>query len=160
METKRAVRCKNCGHVWESPAKPENITAGKIECKKCKCTDIQDNYTPSPEQAETLAAKPSVAPPLKSKVDLEVEAEKIRKAAVDKANKEVADKAARDKIILSNIPLTNEERDFLVSTAAKMNKGRKVDQPSPAEILKYSKLIERENVTSENKSDVPGSDGT
>lgn len=40
MATK--VKCKECGHEWESQAKHDNIDAGKITCKSedCESTDI------------------------------------------------------------------------------------------------------------------------
>ncbi len=83
---------------------------------------------------------------VKSKKQLEEEADKARKAAVDAANKKKVEDATEKESKLANIPLSDEERAFIADIRPKMNKGRKVEQPSPAEILRYSRLIKREQV--------------
>jgi hypothetical protein len=80
------------------------------------------------------------------KKDIEEKADKARKAKVDAKNKSDADKAKADEDKLANTPLTQEEKDFIAEIGPKMNEGRKIMQPSPAEILRYSKLIKRKDV--------------
>lgn len=40
---KRTLECVSCGFSWQSTAKPENVAAGKIKCKKCDSTSLTDN---------------------------------------------------------------------------------------------------------------------
>lgn len=82
----------------------------------------------------------------KSKVELEKEADRIRKAEVDAHNKKVAEKARTEAEKMANIPLTDEERAFIAEIEPKMKEGRKIMQPSSAQILRYSKLIKRKDV--------------
>lgn len=92
-------------------------------------------------------AKAPKAPPAKSKKQIEEEADKARKAKVDARNKKRAEAAAKKEAEDANIPLNAEEKDFIARIAPKMNEGRAVNQPSPAEILRYSQLIKRKDVT-------------
>ena len=84
--------------------------------------------------------------PVKSKEELEKEADIARKAAVDAANKAslqaVEDKATE----LANTPLSAEERAFIARVRPMMNQGRRDLQPSPADITIYSRLLPREHV--------------
>jgi len=84
--------------------------------------------------------------PAKSKVEIEAEADKARKAQVDATNKKKAKAAAEQEAKNANVPLNDEEKAFIARIAPKMNEGRMVMQPSPAEILRYSQLIKRKDV--------------
>ena len=80
---------------------------------------------------------------------IEEAAEKARKAHVDAENRKKAlrEKAAEE--VLANTPLTDEEKAFIAKTTPKLKEGRAIMQPSPAEILRYSKLVKRKNVKGE-----------
>lgn len=79
----------------------------------------------------------------KGKRQIEDDAEKARKVAVDKANeKNAADKAAKAAAD-AKVPLTDAEKEFMVYIEPKLNKGRMIDQPSSAEMLRYSQLKTR-----------------
>ncbi len=56
MAAKRQVKCRDteCGRVWDSTAKPENL-----KCKDCKGTDIEDNYV-DPDAPDTKPKEPEV----------------------------------------------------------------------------------------------------
>lgn len=82
----------------------------------------------------------------KSKKQIEDEVDKARKAKVDADNKKTAAKAKADEDKLAKTPLNEEELAFIKEIKPKMNEGRKIAQPSPAEILRYSKLIKRKGV--------------
>ncbi len=60
MASKRTLECVSCGHSWQSTAKPENVAAGKIKCKKCRSTSLTDN--PSANDLGADKAKPEEAP--------------------------------------------------------------------------------------------------
>ena len=83
----------------------------------------------------------------KGKKQIQSEAEIARKKAVDVKNQQAAanDKANTDK--LANTPLTAEELAFCQEIEPKMNKGRRDERPCPADILRYSKLKGRIDVT-------------
>lgn len=98
-------------------------------------------------------AKPPKAPPKappkvppKSKQQIEEEADKARKAKVDATNKKRAEDAAEQEAKTACVLLNDEELAFIARIAPMMNKGRMVDQPSPAEILRYSQLKKREGI--------------
>ena len=82
----------------------------------------------------------------KSKVEIEAEADKARRAKVDAANrrkiKEEADKVAA----AAQTPLNEEEKAFIARVGPMMNEGRAARQPSSAEITRYSQLIPRKDV--------------
>lgn len=80
------------------------------------------------------------------KKEIEEKADKARKAKVDEANKKVAAKAEAEKDRLAKTPLNAEELAFIARIAPKMNEGRKIAQPSPAEIQRYARLITRKDV--------------
>ena len=80
------------------------------------------------------------------KKEIEDKADKARKAKVDAKNKEAATKAKAEEDKLAKTPLTDEERAFIAEIAPKMNEGRKIAQPSPAEIQRYARLIKRKDV--------------
>ena len=84
---------------------------------------------------------------MSGKKEIEDKADKARKAKVDKANQAAATKAKADEDKLAKTPLNAEELAFIAEIAPKMNEGRKIAQPSSAEILRYSKLIKRKDVT-------------
>ncbi|MEE9354788.1 MAG: hypothetical protein V3U75_04285 [Methylococcaceae bacterium] len=86
------------------------------------------------------------APPAKGKEQIEKEADGARKKKVDADNKKTAEKAKAEEDALAETPLTGEERAFIAEIDPKMNEGRKIAQPSPAEILRYSRLIKRKDV--------------
>jgi hypothetical protein len=133
------VKCKACEHVWDSKAKSENITAGKINCKQCQETDL-----------EILEVTPPVPPPGKGIEQLQNEGDEARRGQVDKKN---TDDAAREDAALKELegkPLTGEERAFCEKIAAKMNCGRPVEAPSAADVLRYSKLKGRLEVKDES----------
>ena len=81
-----------------------------------------------------------------SKEELEKKADIARKAKVDADNKKRAEDEAAAEAALANTPLTDEEKAFIARIRPKMNLGRPVDQPSPAEIQRYSRLLKREKV--------------
>lgn len=81
-----------------------------------------------------------------SKEELEKKADIARKAKVDADNKKRAAEAAEAEAKLANTPLNDEERAFIARIRPMMNKGRPVEQPSPAEITRYSRLIKREKI--------------
>lgn len=80
------------------------------------------------------------------KKEIEDKADKARKAKVDADNKKRAAiaKAAEEK--LAKTPLNAEELAFMARIGPKMNEGRRIAQPSSAEILRYSKLVKRKGV--------------
>lgn len=82
----------------------------------------------------------------KGKKQIEDEADKARKKAVDEANKLAAKERAAEEAKLAQAPLNDEEKAFVAKVRPKMNEGRKGAQPSPADILRYSQLIKREGV--------------
>lgn len=84
--------------------------------------------------------------PVKSKEQLEKEADIARKMAVDEENKAAAAKAKKEEDALANTPLNDEEKAFIAEVAPKMNEGRKLAMPSSADILRYSKLLKRKDV--------------
>lgn len=131
MAEKRTVKCNGCGNEWESQAKPKNL-----KCKKCGGTDIQESIAPK------------VTPPIpeKSKEQLEHEADVARRVAVDAKNNKDATEKALEEDRLANIPLNDEEKAFIAEIEPKMNEGRKIMRPSPADILRYSQLIKRKDV--------------
>lgn len=92
------------------------------------------------------AARAPKAAPVKSKKELENIADKARKAGVDADNKKRAAAAAKKEAEDAGVPLNAEEKAFIARIAPKMNEGRMVMQPSPAEILRYSQLIKRRDV--------------
>jgi len=81
-----------------------------------------------------------------SKTDSEVTADKVRKEQVDRANLKMAKEIERKQASLANIPLNDEERAFIARIALGMKKTRAIEQPSPAEITRYSQLIKRKDV--------------
>lgn len=96
-----------------------------------------------------MAANPSIQDRkvnMPGKKEAEDKADKARKAKVDKANTEAAAKAKSEQDKLASTPLTTEERAFITRIAPLMNEGRKIMQPSAADILRYSKLIKRKDV--------------
>ena len=80
------------------------------------------------------------------KKEIEEKADKARKAKVDADNKKAADKAKTDEEKSAKTPLNAEELAFIARIAPKMNEGRKIAQPSAAQILRYAKLIKRKGV--------------
>ncbi len=86
------------------------------------------------------------ATPQLSKEELEKKADIARKKKVDADNRKRAEDAARAEAKLANTPLDAEEKAFIARIRPKMNKGRPVDQPSPADITRYSRLIKREKI--------------
>ena len=80
------------------------------------------------------------------KKEIEDKAEKARKAKVDAQNKKAEAKAKAEEDKLAKTPLNAEELAFIARIAPKMNEGRKIAQPSSAEILRYSKLVKRKDV--------------
>lgn len=103
----------------------------------------------SAEEAEAKAKaddKAKEVPPVKSKEEKEKEEDAARKAKIDAINKEKAKKAAEKEAKLANTPLSKAEKEFIIEIKAKMNEGRAVMQPSPAEILRYSQLLKRKDV--------------
>ena len=85
-------------------------------------------------------------PPAKSKKEIEEAADKARRAEVDAANKKKASVEAAKEAALAQTPLTDEEKAFITKVEPRMTEGRKVMQPSPAEILRYAKLLKRKDV--------------
>ena len=92
-------------------------------------------------------AKAKAEPAPQGKIDIEVAADKARKAKVDAANAKAASVAAEKEAALADTPLTEEEERFVADVAARMNEGRAVMQPSPAEITRYSQLLKRKAAT-------------
>lgn len=149
MAEMRKVKCNGCGNEWESGAKPENL-----KCKKCDSIDIFDSTGPTPE-VPIEETKPTPAPPPTSAVppptakfakgqqQLEAEADKARRKAVDLDNKRSARESEEREKALAKIPLTADERAFVAEIGAKMNNGRRITMPSSADILKYSQLKAR-----------------
>jgi len=128
------VKCNLCGFAFASNAKPENIKAGRIQCKNkeplCESTDL--------EIVAANETKP--APPAKGNEQLQSEADTARRKVVDTKNKKAAAKDKSEFDALANTPLTNDEIAFCVTIEPKMNKGRRCDMPCSADILRYSKL--------------------
>ena len=84
--------------------------------------------------------------PADSKEEIEAKADKARRAKVDADNKKKAKEAAEKEAKLAKTPLNDEERAFLAKMAPKMNEGRAIMQPSPAQMLRYSQLVKRKGV--------------
>ncbi len=84
----------------------------------------------------------------KGKEELERLADEARKAEVDATNKKKVAEMAKAEAESADTPLNAEEQAFIARIAPRMNEGRKVLQPSPAEITRYSRLIKRKDVTS------------
>lgn len=91
-------------------------------------------------------AKTKKADAPKSKVEIEAEADKARRAKVDAANKEKIKEEADKAAALAKTPLNEEEQAFIARIKPLMNEGRAVMQPSAAEITRYSQLITRKDV--------------
>lgn len=83
---------------------------------------------------------------VKSKEQLEKEADTKRREAVDAKNKKDAETTAAAEVELAKTPLTDEEKAFCARIAPMMNEGRKVARPSAAEITRYSRLLKRKDV--------------
>jgi hypothetical protein len=83
---------------------------------------------------------------VKSKEQLEKEADTRRRAAVDATNKANAATTAAKEAELAKTPLTDEEKEFCARIAPLMNEGRAVMRPSAADITRYARLIKRKNV--------------
>ncbi len=77
---------------------------------------------------------------------IEEDAERKRKAGVNAVNKKKAQTEAAKESELANTPLTKLEREYIARIAPRLKEGRNSAQPSPAEILRYSKLIKRKDV--------------
>ncbi|KKN73460.1 hypothetical protein LCGC14_0400350 [marine sediment metagenome] len=99
-------------------------------------------------KANEVAAKEvtAEAKPVKSKKQIEEEADQARRAKVDATNKKKAAKAAEGEAALAKVPLNAEEKAFIARIAPKMNEGRAVMQPSSADVLRYSRLMKRKDV--------------
>ena len=82
----------------------------------------------------------------KSQKQKEEAADKARKAAVDRENVKRAKLEEAEAAKLANTPLTDEEIAFIAEMAPKMNCGRQIDQPSPAQIGRYARLLKRKDV--------------
>lgn len=82
----------------------------------------------------------------KSKDQIETEADKVRKAKADRVNAKAAKEAEAKEVELADVPLNREELAFIARVRPKLNEGRASQQPSPAEITRFSRLIKRENV--------------
>jgi len=82
----------------------------------------------------------------KSKKEAEDIADKARKARADAANKKRIKEAADKQAALAKTPLSDAEKSFIARIAPRMNEGRAIMQPSPAEMLRYSQLIGRKDV--------------
>ena len=63
-----------------------------------------------------------------------------------KSKKQVEEEAEKSRKAEALVPLTAEELAFVNRIAPRMNKGRAIDQPPSADILRYSRLIKRKNV--------------
>ena len=69
-----------------------------------------------------------------------------RKAEVHKANVRREKLLADEEKRLANTPLTAEERAFIAEMMPRMNEGRSIMKPTPAEIGRLARLRKRENV--------------
>ena len=81
---------------------------------------------------------------VKSKEQIEAEADKARKAKIDVVNKKKAEEVAKKEAELAKMPLNKEENAFIARIRPQMNDGR--NPPAPADILRYSRLIKRKGV--------------
>lgn len=136
MATKVKCKAEGCGHEWDSQAKIENIEAGKVKCKECGETDLENLGPVEP-------AKPT-PPAAKGQEQLQAEADQRRREAVDAKNiADEADRLAAEEAVAGK-PLTGEETAFITRIAPMMNKGRHVEKPSPADITRYAKLLKQE----------------
>jgi len=84
----------------------------------------------------------------KSKKQIEEKAESLRKEAVDRANIKKAEEQKAIDEAEANKPLTDEELAFIARIEPMMRRGRQIEQPIPAEVFRYSRLVKRKNVTS------------
>ncbi len=82
----------------------------------------------------------------KSRAQLEQEGDDARKRKVDTDNKKAVRKSDDEQTVLAETPLNPEEKAFMAEVGPKMNKGRRVDMPSSADILRFSQLKARADV--------------
>ena len=138
MPTRTDVECNECGHQWVSGFKIENIEAGKAVCKEedCESTDIRI----------IGPAKPIVPESNESAEAKQKRFDDLRKNKVDDKNEEHQVEAEAEEDALADVPLNEAEISFCTSIAARMNNGRRSDQPAAADILRYSKLKKRLDV--------------
>ena len=79
----------------------------------------------------------------KGQAQLQEEADNSRKKLVDAKNKAAAKKIEDDAKKLAGTPLNAEEEAFIARIAPKMNKGRHVEKPCPADITRYARLVKQ-----------------
>ena len=84
--------------------------------------------------------------PVLSREEIEKKADIARRKKVDADNKRKAEEDAKAETELANTPLNDKEIAFIARIRPLMNKGRPIEQPSSADITRYSRLIKREKV--------------
>lgn len=82
----------------------------------------------------------------KGKTAAEAAADRARKKAVDTRNEKEIKTQEKAETELADTPLNAKELAFITRIKPMLNYGRAIDQPSPAEILRYSQLIKRKDV--------------
>ena len=87
----------------------------------------------------------------KGTAQLQEEGDKNRRKSVDAKNKQAAAKDKSKLDALADTPLTAAEIAFCVYIESRMNNGRRVEKPCPADILRYSKLRGRMDIKAEDK---------
>lgn len=79
----------------------------------------------------------------KGQEQLQEEADNSRRKLVDAKNRAAAKKLKDDAAKLAGTPLTPEEEAFIARIAPKMNRGRHIEKPCPADITRYARLLEQ-----------------
>lgn len=107
-----------------------------------KESDLTVIVAEPPQPKAAAAEKPAL-----SKVDIEKQADKARKAGVDAENAKMQKLKDEEEAKLASQPLNTEEQEFIAMTRPKMNMGRQCDQPSIADIRRYAGLVKRQSIT-------------
>lgn len=151
MLTETNVKCKACGHTWESGAKLENIAAGKVSCKKCGKKDLVLAQPPlmgegTPEalaKAETEATGDDGRPKPRTGGEVDDERKEVSlrlakaKAKLEKAN---AEKRASDLQEYLETELTDDEVKELVGLEKRANCGNPHPPLFPEDMKRLANL--------------------
>lgn len=110
------------------------------------CTILFDDKEEGVYGQEEVTIIEKAGKKVMSKKEAEEAADKLRKAKVDEENIKRQKLAEAEEAKLAKVPLTLEERAFIAEMTPKMNNGRQIDQPSPAQIGRYARLLKRKDV--------------
>ena len=141
--TKVRVMLGDVGYPGSISIRHQDGAYGVVLDEPNDLTDA-DGFIDNLKEADLIITEP---PRPLTKEELEHKAEESRKAAVDEGNAKIALQRKEKQDALANTPLTDNERAFIAETKPKLKYGRRDLMPSPADMLRYSQLIQREKVT-------------